>query len=252
MHIDDIDRLRAEDIAHARRRYNHLSVGPSSTGLENPRTDPKPDPWIKVGTTTIDGTIAQVGGMLRVLTIHDDEEAIDAFMKADEPWKVGGRWLRARGSHINSHTGTALVRCDIVRRQSEIDAEHAAKVAEAFHRDDSYALPACPECGPHGNRGEVLLAESWAKCTTCNGGKAGDLWGAVEVEMEVDVDISAWPTSHVPTAAQIYESYRADIAACLRVPKDILFGEQPSGFQIPTAAEQREYMDRRFGHKRSL
>lgn len=25
----------------------------------------------------------------------------------------------------------------------------------------------CPECGPHGNKGRVLLLESWVDCLTC-------------------------------------------------------------------------------------
>lgn len=140
----------------------------------------KTDPWVKVGTTTIDGTLEQVA---RMLDAYDAERAIDAFMQADGPWIIGGRHLLAKGSHINSHAGTALVRCDIVRRQSEIDAEHLAaqmKVAdERSHMMVTAFAKTCPECGPHGNRGEVLLASSWAKCTTCAGGKPGDLWGEV-------------------------------------------------------------------------
>lgn len=27
----------------------------------------------------------------------------------------------------------------------------------------------CPECGPHGNRGRVMLFDSWVDCTTCGG-----------------------------------------------------------------------------------
>lgn len=146
----------------------------------------KVDPWVKVGTTTIDGTVMQVATMLEASAwgppVNDDEaEAhIDNFVHCGGPWLIGGRYLLPKGSHINGNLGTALIRCDIVRRQSEIDAEHVSRVTAEFHKDDAYAVPVCPECGPHGNRGEVLLASSWAKCTTCAGGKPGDLWGEVK------------------------------------------------------------------------
>lgn len=153
---------------------------------------PTPDPWVKVGTTTLDGTIMQVATLLDVsgwgppLTESEAENAIDLFMKQDEryhePWLVGGRHLRGRASHVNASSGTALVRCDVVRRQSEIDAEMIATVAQACNEIAATLKPTCPECGPHGNRGEVLLASSWAKCTTCAGGKPGDLWGEVKAE----------------------------------------------------------------------
>lgn len=148
----------------------------------------KTDPWVKVGTTTIDGTLAQVKSCMEESDPDRDvESAIDAFVRAGAanlPWMIGGRHLLALGSHINSHAGTALIRCDIVRRQSEIEAEQQEKAAErltiAVERYEALHPTICPECGPHGNRGEVLLASSWAKCTTCAGGKTGDLWGEVK------------------------------------------------------------------------
>lgn len=148
------------------------------------------DPWVKVGTTTIDGTVMQVATMLEASAwgppVNDDEaEAhIDNFVHCGGPWLIGGRYLLPKGSHINGNLGTALIRCDIVRRQSEIDAEHVSRVTAEFHKDDAYAAPVCPECGPHGNRGDVLLASSWAKCTTCAGGKPGDRWGEVKPSEE--------------------------------------------------------------------
>lgn len=27
--------------------------------------------------------------------------------------------------------------------------------------------PVCPECGPHGNSGKVLLLDTWVDCLTC-------------------------------------------------------------------------------------
>lgn len=147
------------------------------------------DPWVKVGTTTIDGTLVDVANVLDVSSwpidwARDAKAAIDLFMRAETPWLVGGRRLVAKRSHVNTIDETAIIHCDIVRRQSEIEAEHVARVAAEFHKDDAYAAPACPECGPHGNRGEVLLASSWAKCTTCAGGKPGDLWGEVRPSEE--------------------------------------------------------------------
>lgn len=158
----------------------------------------KYDPWVVVGTTTLDGTIMQVATMLDAsgwgppLTESEAESAIDLFMKQDErhhePWLVGGRCLRARGCHINGGRGTALIRCDIVRRQSEIDAEQCAELAAMARKIDEEELadylsrPPCSECGPHGNAGEVLLASTWVRCTLCGGGKSGDAFGAVEEE----------------------------------------------------------------------
>lgn len=32
------------------------------------------------------------------------------------------------------------------------------------------AASTCPECGPHGGKGKVLLLESWVDCLTCKAG----------------------------------------------------------------------------------
>lgn len=167
----------------------------TATYVDGPRIGQaaEPDPWVKVGTTTIDGTLVDIANVLDVSSwpidwARDAAAAIDLFMHADTPWLVGGRRLVAKRSHVNAIDETAIIHCDIVRRQSEIEAEGAAKQAEFDRevatmeaRDYPHGLPRppCPECGPHGNRGEVLLASSWAKCTTCAGGKPGDLWGDV-------------------------------------------------------------------------
>ncbi len=139
------------------------------------------DPWVVVGTTTIDGTWSQVDEMLGFTNLVDD----DVFF-------LGGRHVRPREHVAESYAaktgGVKVVVCDIVRRQSEIDAEEAAQranIPEVLRRlrASGYNISdraTCPECGPHGNRGEVLLASSWAKCTTCAGGKTGDLWGEVK------------------------------------------------------------------------
>lgn len=148
---------------------------------------PKVDPWVKVGTTTIDGTMVDIATMLDVSSWpidwdRDAEGAIDLFVRSSDPWLVGGRYLLAKGSYINGSRGTALIRCDVVRRQSEIDEEMMRSVAPSINELSATMrrMDPCPECGPHGNRGEVLLASSWAKCTTCAGGKPGDLWGEVK------------------------------------------------------------------------
>ena len=166
-----------------------------------------PDPWVVVGTTTIDGTIKQVAEALLYGHATNDVENnvgwIDSMVSTSDrkPWEIGGRHLRARGSHINLATNTAIIRCDIVRRQSEIDAE--ARLRPCVNCEDApvdaggtfcegctadlratEVRPQCHECGPHGNRGEVLLASSWARCTTCAGGKPGDLWGEVKLSEE--------------------------------------------------------------------
>lgn len=134
------------------------------------------DPWVVVGTTTIDGTLEQVNALF----------GVDAVGKTTSlgPTLVGGRMLKPTGWHLNRNLGgEALVFCDIIRRQSEIDAEERrASLRHDPSVGHNYPSLPCPECGPHGNAGEVMLASSWAKCTTCNGGKAGDLWGEVKHE----------------------------------------------------------------------
>ena len=153
------------------------------------------DPWVVVGTTTIDGTIMQVATAVEASAWGppvDENEAvvhIDHFACSGEPWLIGGRHLRAHGSHINVGRGTAFIRCDIVRRLSECclycDHEHLsatqrerAPECESCTRSIEARLsaksnewvdarPQCPECGPHGNAGRVLLLESWVDCTTC-------------------------------------------------------------------------------------
>jgi hypothetical protein len=157
------------------------------------QTAAAPDPWIKVGTTTIDGTIQQVAtALLYGQTAGDDVDNnvgwIDSMMQTSqrEPWNIGGQWLRAHGSHVNMSAGTAIIKCDIVRRQSEIDAE-TPRCSRCGARPPSLqefacarcgeqtaaglandVRPPCSECGPHGNAGQVLLLESWVDCGTCN------------------------------------------------------------------------------------
>lgn len=140
----------------------------------------EPDPWVKVGTTTIDGNMEQVYEVLGVspwpwLCASDTTGAIDHFMRAEQPWLIGGRHLRGVGSHWDAQADTAVIHCDVVRRQSDLDAERKAHVdfVSAWATDPwrnlgrPAASSACPECGPHGGAGRVLLLESWVDCTTC-------------------------------------------------------------------------------------
>ena len=127
------------------------------------------DPWVVVGTTTIDGTLAQVADLIQCEPDREPEDLLDAFARSPDPWMIGGRHLRAKNLHINGHARTALIRCDIVRRQSEIDAEKKAReqtILDGLMRVHM-SNHECPECGPHGNAGRVLLLESWVDCETC-------------------------------------------------------------------------------------
>jgi hypothetical protein len=128
------------------------------------------DPWIVVGTTTIDGTAADV-----VASIGGDWLDLSRMW---EPRQIGGRWVRpVAAASLLGDTETqdafTVMRMEIVRRQSEIDAEAARAKSAAFREflDDlgpeRMSEPTCPECGPHGNAGRVLMLESWVDCTTC-------------------------------------------------------------------------------------
>lgn len=143
------------------------------------RVSPVVDPWVKVGTTTIDGLISHV-----VERIGGDANDLMGWRT---PRLIGGQMLVGHEFGA-TQDGMVVMRCDIVRRKSEIDAEQKARTEEARQRllaiKANLRKPFCPECGPHGNRGEVLLASSWAKCTTCAGGKPGDLWGEVKPSEE--------------------------------------------------------------------
>lgn len=137
------------------------------------------DPWVKVGTTTIDGDRPQVASALGLEVLGLD--AVLGYIITDRRvLHVGGRNIIPVQWECNDYGG--MVHCDIVRRQSEIEAERWVASARKAEPHEMITPPTCPECGPHGNRGEVLLASSWAKCTTCAGGKPGDLWGEVKSE----------------------------------------------------------------------
>lgn len=158
----------------------------------------KTDPWIKVGTTTIDGDLKAIAAMFGT----DD---INKVIKHKDVRRVGGRDLQPTWWETNR--GTGLVFCDIVRRQYEIDAEarlHPCVNCETptdmmFCADCTKAAkaaePPCPECGPHGNRGRVALAFSEVACTTCAGGVPGDAFGRVADNNVVDLGVEEWLNS---------------------------------------------------------
>lgn len=228
--------------------------------LQIPCSCPK-DPWVVVGTTTIDGTLVDVANVLDVSSwpidwARDAKATIDLFMRAETPWLVGGRRLVAKRSHVNTIDETAIIHCDIVRRQSEIETEGAAKqtvfdeeVAAMEARDYPHGLPRppCPECGPHGNRGDVLLASSWAKCTTCAGGKPGDLWGEVRSH-ETSAAHGALSSALIAEGASsevAQDGVRAFIDALNKPPlfmdtrREALAAQHGQGFKVPTLSEMR-------------
>jgi len=134
------------------------------------------DPWVVVGRTTIDGTFEQVreafGGP------WENVDDLQYALAIGDVFDVGGRSLRVEAKEV--HDNKTIVACDIVRRQSEIDAEVASEHLRHDHViAQEYPSTTCPECSPHGNDGRVLLASTWVACTVCAGGRPGDAFGAV-------------------------------------------------------------------------
>ena len=135
---------------------------------------PAEDPWVQVGTTTIDGNLKHVYEALGVspqpwICASDTTDAVDNFMRSEQPWLIGGRHLRGVRAQWDTHGDSAVIHCDVVRRRSDLDAEMTAAIS-MFSDALSVTMHAkgtCPECGPHGGAGRVLLLESWVDCTTC-------------------------------------------------------------------------------------
>jgi hypothetical protein len=188
------------------------------------------DQWITIGTATIDGTPAQINAMFGTSVVGETTSV--------GPRTVGGRMLRVTGFHLNVNlSGCAVVFCDIVRRQSEIDAE--ARVRPCVNCEDapvdaggtfceactadlhaSEAKPTCPECGPHGNRGRVQLNFIEVACTTCAGGVPGDAFGVVE-QIDIDEEVRRVLEKDdsplgfvVPDADAVGQRIAADIKRC--------------------------------------
>jgi len=199
------------------------------------------NPWVVVGRTTIDGTPQQVSDMLNVSSewSGDAEHNIDLFMRSPTPWLIGGRYLLPKSSRINSHgdIATAIIRCDIVRRQSEIDAEKVSALTSAYDKvatDVRPALGACPECGPHGNAGRVLLASTWVACTVCAGGKPGDAFGAVKAaDDSLPFGLDRMTVDDVRSAMRTRLTSMMEQREIVAHTKDAKF----EGFVVPTASE---------------
>ena len=127
------------------------------------------DPWVVVGTAAVDGTHAELAAAFGVVP-GAVGACVHGLIEGGHVRDVRGRNLRpTEWVPLDGEVGMVL--CDVVRRQSEIDAERAAirpdvkAVAEAHGL--RYVQRTCPECGPHGNARRVLLLESWVDCTTC-------------------------------------------------------------------------------------
>ena len=141
----------------------------TATYVDGPRIGQAadPDPWVKVGTTTIDGTLVDIANVLDVSVwpidwARDAVAAIDLFMRAETPWLVGGRYLVAKRSHVNEHAGTAIIHCDIVRRLSECceycdrdhltDAQRISRPAPSAARTATAARSCWRRRGPSARR----------------------------------------------------------------------------------------------------
>lgn len=230
-------------------------------------SDFKRDPWVKVGTTTIDGTFHQVREVFG--ETWDNVEHMRYHLAAGDVWGIGGRSLMINDRDV--FDDVVIISCDIVRRLSECcdycDRDHltdaqreragecsscSASIAAKMSSPAS-VKPTCPECGPHGNRGEVLLASSWAKCTTCAGGKPGDLWGEVQAHEPGDAQgalssaLNKPPS--FPTPATAENLMKFEIASGIRSPdgrsfmdarREALLVQLGQGFKVPPLSEMRE------------
>lgn len=179
----------APNFMDERRAWLRESHGlpPVLQGATDEPVSVKADPWVVVGTTTIDGdaqTIADAFG----LRMNGLSACLHGIMEGQYAVRVGGRDVIPIDADFDADGG-GLVYCKIVRRQSEIDAE---RFAEALRAMPTIADDPCPECGPHGNAGRVCLASTWVACTVCADGKPGDAFGAVEqAALHTDDDIRA-------------------------------------------------------------
>lgn len=142
---------------------------------------PNVDPWVTVGTTAVDGTLPELAEAFNVPACAVGA-SVAGLVEGGHVVEVRGRNLRPL-EWVNLGNGCGLVHCDVVRRKSEVDADAPLGKADGECRScgmfdcmsthgtcarccDRAENP-CPECGPHGNAGRVLLLESWVDCTTC-------------------------------------------------------------------------------------
>ena len=161
------------------------------------------DPWVQVGTTTIDGTFTDLAEAFGV-PASGVGASIHGLIDGERVVSVRGMNLRPC-EWVTFSDNVGMVLCDIVRRQSEIDVEKRARFERAMKAwDDAFPgglgrVP-CPECGPHGNAGRVLLLESWVDCTTCRPTAA-----ALSVEFD-----DASSLRHDPIIAETYPTEVSD------------------------------------------
>lgn len=208
------------------------------------------DPWVQIGTTAIDGTDAELAAAFNVVP-GAVGPCIHGLIEGGHVVEVRGRHLRPI-EWVDDHHGCRLVHCDIVRRQSEIDAEMATAVS-MFSDALSvtmHAKSACPECGPHGNAGRVLLLESWVDCTTCrptaaalsreliaDGASAAVVAEGVRAFMSVLRHDPAVAEYHPPVPVTI--TYNND---GIRTGMQML-DKAMSGLAVPTAATYANYLE---------
>jgi hypothetical protein len=190
---------------------------------------PNPAPWIVIGTTTLDGLTDE-----QFTAATNTSLTIDDVIRSGQPFPLGGRALIAKG--VRTFSGTTMLFCDIVRRQSEIDAErfaHEQAIVNGLMRVHM-GNHQCPECGPHGNRGRVQLNFIEVACTVCAGGVSGDAFGVVKDDS---------PNPIIKAISKIIREEYAAVMQCTGIPRDILFGHEPTGFEVPTKATIDNYMD---------
>jgi hypothetical protein len=215
---------------------------------------PNPAPWIVIGTTTLDGLTDE-----QFTAATNTSLTIDDVIRSGQPFPLGGRALIAKG--VRTFSGTTMLFCDIVRRQSEIDAErfaHEQAIVNGLMRVHM-GNHQCPECGPHGNRGRVQLNFIEVACTVCAGGVSGDAFGMVEEpgptveeacdELAImigrpDDDWFGAPNHAAVRRQEFVEAAREHMVSMkpTTIQSDAMTGRAPSGFKMPTPAEFDNYM----------
>jgi hypothetical protein len=213
------------------------------------RNDATSDPWVVVGRTTIDGDLKSVAAMFET----DD---IDELIQHESVHRIHGSYLRP--TWWESRCGVDIVCCDIVRRQSEIEAEQRAELkAMARKIDDEeladYLAKPCPECGPHGNAGRVLLLESWVDCTTCR--PSPEERANIVLGIDTSKADAALSNYSLTIGGMTFDEVElkpraADYGPGITIPNTPSIpmkfdppGHKPGGFQVPGLAELAKYIE---------
>src|SRR5688572_4961781 len=79
------------------------------------------DPWVTVGTTAVDGTLAELAEAFNAPACAVGA-SVAGLIEGGHVVEVRGRHLRPT-EWVPPQDGAGIVLCDVVRRQSEIDAE---------------------------------------------------------------------------------------------------------------------------------